>query len=225
MDESRSLNVKIAIGVVLSLVAVVLISLVVRVPSGDEAWDNASAAAKTIAASSEQAVSTAVQDKDFTACVASKVAVAMASAVSESAVSGKDGLCTIPSSEVDVSACMWGVAPEAAPVTEVAPEAAPVAPEVAPVAPVAPVTEVAAASPAEEALLAQAPVIPDGSEAVSKANEPLVSFLQKDTEEVTAVWRASVLAWIDAGSADTLKLIANPGEGKFVLAGIEDCAK
>lgn len=218
---------------VVAIVAIVaVISAVGSFDGTPAAWDQLSVSVGQVESASKVTEDTAVQNKDYTACVVSKSATGLIHGVGESILAAKEGKCRIPDVSVDASACVAfkpvaevaappAEVPAVIPVPVVVPVAAPVTPALAETPVAAPVTpvEVAPVAPA-----VVAPVAPDMQALVKAATAPVVVLAQGlvtkvDADPNTKAWAAGVISWLDSGVPSVVALIEAPTNGKVTFVG------
>lgn len=221
---------------IVALVAIVAVmSAVGSFDGSPAAWDQLSVSVGQAESASKLTEDTAVQNKDYTACVISKSATGLIHGVGESIVAAKGGKCHIPDVSVDASVCVAfkPVAEAAVPPVEVpvvtpvpveapvvapteTPVAAPVVPAEAPVAAPVAAVEVAPAAPAV--------VAPDTKALVKAATAPVVVLAQglvtkADADPNTKAWAVGVISWLDSGIPSVVALVEAPTDGKVTFEG------
>lgn len=221
MSNEKSQWTKYIPAILTAVVAIVgIIFAATKFNGSDESWDAVITSVGDLETATGQAEATAVEGKDYAACVSAKASKALVGSVKEGLASAKDGTCRIPSADVDVSECLAFehtvvVAAPAASDTDV--KATPAASD----------SDVKT-TPAVEGTVASAGVtVPP---AVELAVGPVLALVKglvanSDAPANAKAWSKGAITWLESGQADIIKLIENPGEGKLSFKGqdIEGC--
>ena len=206
-----------------AIVAIVVIILaVVNFTGSDQSFDNLSSGVTQLQASSAMAENSAIESKDYEACVAATSVGAVVGGVNQSILSAKDGVCHFPDVTVDVNKCILLKIGGTEPVLDVTGESEPIV-----VSPGVSATETVEVSDTDAQVVTPVVVpLTPASAIVDMAFAPVFSLLKaavsgSDLTPQAKAWIGATTTWVESSHQSVVALVADPGTGKLVLHGVD----